>query len=255
MYLTRQESRNIDRKAVEQFGISGLVLMENAGRGAVDTLQRLEIVKPEIPVGLVCGKGNNGGDGFVMARHLKIRGLCPTVFLLADPKELTGDAGTNYNILRRCNVPIMERTFPVAGLERFGVLIDAMLGTGAAGIPREPFAKTIRSINTIRKESGVKVIAIDIPSGLDADTGLPSDPTVFADYTLTFYASKVGFTKSEAAKYLGTVIVQDIGLNVHDNGLDVHDNGLDVHDNGLDVHDNGLDVHDNGLNIERITDL
>ncbi|MDR0336023.1 MAG: hypothetical protein LBI18_02935 [Planctomycetaceae bacterium] len=77
-YLTQQESRDIDRQAIEQFGMSGLVLMENAGRGAVDTLQRLEIVRQEIPMAIICGKGNNGGDGFVMAWHLKIRGFNPT---------------------------------------------------------------------------------------------------------------------------------------------------------------------------------
>jgi NAD(P)H-hydrate epimerase len=213
IYLTRQESRDIDRKAIEQIGISGLILMENAGRGVVDTLQRLEIVKQEIPIAVVCGKGNNGGDGFVIARHLKIRGLNPTVFLLADPKELTGDAETNYHILRRCNIPICERAFPVSGSERFGILIDAMLGTGAVGVPREIFAQAIRSVNMIRCEFGAKVVAIDIPSGLDADTGLPNDPTILADYTLTFYASKIGFTKPEAAQYLGTIFVHDIGID------------------------------------------
>ncbi|MDR2704530.1 MAG: NAD(P)H-hydrate epimerase [Planctomycetaceae bacterium] len=213
IHLTRQESRNIDRKTIEQIGISGLVLMENAGRGAVDTLQRLEIVKQEIPIAVVCGKGNNGGDGFVIARHLKIRGLNPIVFLLADPKELTGDAETNYHILQHCNISIRERAFPVSGSEQFGVLIDAMLGTGAVGAPREIFANAIRSVNTIRCESGAKVVAIDIPSGLDADTGLPNDPTILADYTLTFYASKIGFTKPEAAQYLGTVFVHDIGFD------------------------------------------
>jgi NAD(P)H-hydrate epimerase len=215
-YLTRQESRDIDRNAIEQFGISGLVLMENAGRGSVDTLQRLAIVKPEIPIAIVCGKGNNGGDGFVMARHLKIRGLNPTIFLLADPNELIGDAKTNYEILRHCNIPVIliqKRTPSISDFEPFGVLVDAMLGTGAVDVPRKPFTEAIQSINTIRQTTGSKVIAVDIPSGLDADSGKPNDPTIIADYTLTFYASKIGFTKPEAVKYLGTVLVQDIGFD------------------------------------------
>ncbi|MDR2344990.1 MAG: NAD(P)H-hydrate epimerase [Planctomycetaceae bacterium] len=213
IYLTCQESRDIDRKAIERFGISGLVLMENAGRGAVDTMQRLEIVRPNCPIAIVCGNGNNGGDGLVIARHLKIRGMKPTVFLPAGSTKLTADAESNFNILQHCNISIQERNFLISDCDQFGVVIDAMLGTGAKGSPRDNFAEVIRSINKIRNKIGVKVIAIDIPSGLDADTGEPNDPTIYADYTLTFYASKVGFKNPIASKYLGTVLVHDIGID------------------------------------------
>lgn len=220
--LTRRQSRDVDRIAIEEFGFSGLVLMENAGRGAVDTLWKEKIVKPNFRIGIVCGKGNNGGDGFVMARHFKIRGIDSTIILLTDPAELTGDAKTNFDILAYCDVSIeifpdlaeKNRSKFRSMLRSFDVLVDAILGTGAVGAPREPFAEAIRSINAVRTETGATVVAVDIPSGLDADSGCPSVPTIVADGTLTFFSEKTGFPETDASKYLGTIFVQDIGVPV-----------------------------------------
>ena len=101
--LTRDQSRQLDRLAMDEFGMSGLVLMENAGRGAADVLCREGIDGPVI---ICCGKGNNAGDGFVIARHLDLRGYCPKVFLWSNPSELQGDAAANYNILCKTDVPV-----------------------------------------------------------------------------------------------------------------------------------------------------
>lgn len=218
--LSRRESREIDRVAIENIGFSGLVLMENAGRGAVDSLERYCIVQKDRPICIVCGKGNNGGDGFVMARHLKIRGFLPFVVLLASPSELSGDAKTNFDILRRnSDVDIYsfqkiteENHAEFVNLLSCTVLIDALLGTGASGTPREPFAETIRLMNRMKQEYSTKIVAVDIPSGLDADSGKPSDPTIVADLTLTFYSEKTGFGCSEAVPFLGSVYVHDIGV-------------------------------------------
>ena len=103
--LTREQSRQLDRRAIDDYGIPGLVLMENAGRGTVDVLERLGISGPIV---ILCGKGNNAGDGFVIARHLEIRGHACKVLLLFPPSELTGDAATNFAILEKTNVPIVE---------------------------------------------------------------------------------------------------------------------------------------------------
>ena len=198
--LTRAEVRDVDRRAIDDYGMSGLVLMENAGRGCVDTLCRLGC---QGPVTMVCGKGNNAGDGFVIARHLDLRGVQVRVVLLGSAEELRGDAAANYAILARCDLPIVDlsRQFDVAKLteELTGAewIVDALVGTGATGAPRSPMDTAIRQMNQM--------------SGLDCDTGEPAEPTFRAEHTCTFVAPKIGFANAHAAPYLGTVHVLDIG--------------------------------------------
>jgi NAD(P)H-hydrate epimerase len=233
--LNRDQSRAVDRIAIDKLGMSSLVLMENAGRGCVDVLERLGIGGRVV---ILCGKGNNAGDGFVIARHLAIRGHECRVILLCDPKELQGDAATNFAILQKSNVPIIDvstsRVAPVAPtsvvqgqaalntnadglptlLTRSATgadwVIDAMLGTGARGEPRPPFDTAIDWMNV--RPANVRALAVDIPSGLDCDTGEPSAHTIRADHTCTFAAMKLGFTKPAAAPFTGAVHVCDIGL-------------------------------------------
>jgi NAD(P)H-hydrate epimerase len=226
--LTREQCREIDRRATESYGISGLVLMENAGRGCVDVLERFGI---DGPVVILCGKGNNAGDGFVIARHLEIRGHTCRVLLLSPPDELRGDAAANFAILQKTNVPIIEvgaasRAAPSGqtntGPPRLGGptsqldeyahdatwIIDALLGTGATGDPRPPFDTAIDWMNA----HAAKKLAVDVPSGLDCDTGQPAPHTVRADHTCTFAAMKIGFTKPEARPFTGAIHVCDIGV-------------------------------------------
>ena len=210
LYLTRKQSRQVDAIAIGEYKIPSLVLMENAGHGAVDALIDYGIYGP---VTICCGKGNNAGDGFVMARHLMLRGHRPSVWLFASPDELSGDAATNYDIAYSCHIPMIEYRDDLRGafesqLHLSDWVVDALLGTGASGPPREPFAMAIRCINNATK----KVLAVDLPSGLDADTGVPSDPTIRATLTCTFFAHKIGLSKAAAEPYVGEIEVCDIGF-------------------------------------------
>src|SRR5262245_42081800 len=178
--LTRTQVREIDRRAMDEFGLGGLVLMENAGRGCVDVLCRLGC---RGPVAIVCGKGNNAGDGFVMARHLDARAIPVRVVLLGAPAELRGDAAANYAVLSRCGIPIRDLSAATSGgdlaAELTGAewIVDALLGTGASGPPREPLAGSIRAMNAAQGRK----LAVDLPSGLDCDSGAAAEPTFRAD--------------------------------------------------------------------------
>ena len=209
-YLSAEESRNVDWVAKSQGHIMGIVLMENAGRGIA------EILLAENPKGKVvicCGRGNNGGDGFVIARHLNAAGIDVQVLLFADPKELMGDACMNHAIIAHSDIPMKVLTSPsVEDLKSIFKdvvwVVDALVGTGQKGVLRSPFDIVVRQIN----ESGVKVLAVDLPSGLDADTGIASDPTIKATITATMVTPKIGFQNPEAQSYLGKLIVVGIGL-------------------------------------------
>lgn len=209
-HLTRAEVREVDRRAIEEFGMSGLVLMENAGRGCVDVLCELECRGPVV---VVCGKGNNAGDGFVMARHLDLRGIGVKVVLLSGSEELRGDAAANLQIVSRCGIPIVDLSkgfrpdVLMRELDGAEWIVDAILGTGASGAPRPPVDEAIRVMNGAR----AKRLAVDLPSGLDCDTGEAAEATFLADHTCTFVAAKAGFGNPAAARFLGQVHVLDIG--------------------------------------------
>jgi NAD(P)H-hydrate epimerase len=205
MFLSREEVRAIDRRAIQEFGVPGVVLMENAGRSAAEVLLGLGVSGP---VTICCGKGNNGGDGFVIARHLDNRGVEVSVLLFAQPEELTGDAAINYRIIARSGLPItVQSDAPSQELARSAWIVDALFGTGLTGAVRPPFDRVIAAINA----SGRPVLAVDIPSGLDCDTGLPMGATVKAQNTVTFVAMKKGFAEPAAKEWLGQVQVVDIG--------------------------------------------
>jgi NAD(P)H-hydrate epimerase len=210
MLLSRDEVRALDRRAVEEFGVPGVVLMENAGRGAADVLTSLGIAGSVL---LCCGKGNNGGDGFVIARHLDNRHIPVHVWLFARPADLTGDAAIMFRIISRCGLPItVSDDMPPKQqlhdqLASADWVVDALFGTGLRGPVRSPMDEVIGAIN---RRPG-RVLAVDIPSGLDCDTGEPLGPTVRADHTVTFVAQKKGFANPAAQPWLGQVHVVDIG--------------------------------------------
>ncbi|MEN6407036.1 MAG: NAD(P)H-hydrate epimerase [Thermoguttaceae bacterium] len=215
--FTRRQSRRVDELAQAEYGFSGLVLMENAGRGVADVLCRLGI---DGPVRIGCGKGNNAGDGFVLARHLNLRGHAVSVGLWADPRELTGDAAANYRILTKTGVAIEPFAGPsdparwTEWLAPAAWIVDALLGTGARGEPRPPLDAVIDRMNA----AAAPKLAVDLPSGLDCDTGQPARHTIQATETCTFGTLKIGFSSPIAAPYLGRVHVLDIGvpLNLFD---------------------------------------
>lgn len=208
--LSRKWIREVDRRAVQEYGIPSVVLMENAGRGTADLLCRLGI---EGTVLILCGRGNNAGDGFVIARHLELRGFHTGVVLCSTPDQLKGDALLNFEIIRKSGIPIHSLTDPVFHEnlpERLGAadwIVDAILGTGAVGPVRPPFDGVIAFLN----RSGKKVLAVDLPSGLDCDEGPITGAVVRADVTATFVAWKPGFLVEGAGNYTGEVHVLDIG--------------------------------------------
>ena len=210
MALSRAQVREVDRRAIAEYGMSGLVLMENAGRGCADVLCALGC---RGPVAVVCGKGNNAGDGFVIARHLDLRGIRVKVLLLGSPGDLRGDAAANCAILERCDVPIINVSGAFdwvpfeAELTEAEWIVDALLGTGATGRPRPPLDESIRCLNS----HPARKLAVDLPSGLDCDTGLAAEPTFRADHTCTFVARKIGFDNPAASEYVGQIHVLDIG--------------------------------------------
>lgn len=210
MFLSRDQVRELDRRASEEFGVPSVVLMENAGRGAAELLLSLGV---DGPVVICCGKGNNGGDGFVIARHLDNHGVSVRVLLFARPEELTGDAALNYQILARARLPLLVQadkslTAEVVGrtFESADWIVDALFGTGLSGAVRPPFDQVIEAIN----KAAARVLAVDIPSGLDCDSGQPLGPTVRAQHTATFVALKKGFAQTAAAAWLGQVHVLGI---------------------------------------------
>jgi NAD(P)H-hydrate epimerase len=211
MALTREQARLLDRRATEEFGVPSIILMENAGRRMAELLLALGI---QGPVAICCGKGNNGGDGFVIARHLDNAGAPVRVLLFTDPAGLAGDAAVNYGILVKGGVPVevfaadpLDEPRLEAELAGADWVVDALFGSGLAGAVRPPFDRIIAIINAAR----ARKLAVDLPSGLDADTGRPLGACVRADHTATVVAAKAGFAAPEAREYLGRVHVIDMG--------------------------------------------
>jgi NAD(P)H-hydrate epimerase len=211
MILTREQVRELDRRAIEQFGVPGVVLMENAGRGMAELLRSFGVNRPVL---ICCGKGNNGGDGFVMARHLDNAGLSVRVLLFADPASLGGDAASNHRILAASKVAMEVWTGPSLDEEKLrrelagaDWIVDALLGSGLRGVVQSPLDGVIAAINA----ANVRVFAVDIPSGLDCDTGLPLGVAVRAHHTATVAAMKKGFLQPSASEWLGQVHLIDMG--------------------------------------------
>jgi NAD(P)H-hydrate epimerase len=212
--LTREQARRIDRIAIEKYGLTGLVLMENAGRGVVDVL--LDVDPSVRRIAILCGKGNNAGDGFVIARHLAIRGVDAVTLLMCPPGELAGDARVNFDVLMRSAASVVDLSSAGTNelptlLSRHATgatwLVDALLGTGATGAPREPIATATSWMN----EQTARRLAVDVPSGLDCDTGQTPGVAMRADVTCTFVASKTGFAAKGAPAFLGDVQIVSIG--------------------------------------------
>ncbi|MFH0939322.1 MAG: NAD(P)H-hydrate epimerase [Planctomycetota bacterium] len=218
--LSREQVRLLDRLAAEEYGIPSIVLMENAGRSVADII--LECLRKEgratdtTTAAIFCGSGNNGGDGYVIARHLHNAGLKVAVYSAADPAKLSGDAATQRTIVEKMRLPLYslmnddDLTALQPQLERSQILVDALLGTGFSGELRPHLASIIRCCNDLAI-NGRKMFAVDVPSGLDCNSGQPSNATIRADVTVTFVAAKQGFNHPDARPCLGRVVVATIG--------------------------------------------
>lgn len=216
--LSVETIRQVDRTAVARYHMHSLVLMENAAIHCAQWLSKR--FAPNSCGVVLCGRGNNGGDGLAIARHLRLAGMKIEIIQIGPLDRLSPDARCNWNILHAkntvdcCLLDEQPSTTQLDAIHRqiasTHFVLDALLGSGAQGIPRAPISELIAMANS----SSATRIAIDIPSGLDATTGLPASPTFRADTTLTFVARKLGFDKPSAQECLGQVEVFPIGIPV-----------------------------------------
>ena len=213
--LTAAEIRRIDRLSHDEYGIPGTILMENAGMRVVEAVDGCVDDLDGASVLVLCGKGNNGGDGFVVARQLIQRGAAPQVFLFARPDAVSGDARQNLDILTALGhgpVVVDDRAAWDEAASRIGevdVVVDALLGTGLSKPVDGLLARAISSINDVFSKAAV--VSVDVPSGSAADSGDVQGPVVEADVTVTFSALKHCLVSPPACHFAGEVIVADIG--------------------------------------------
>lgn len=212
--LTAAQMRKLDETAINEIGIPGIVLMENASRGLFEVIEDEMAPLEEKRALIVCGKGNNGGDGFAVARHLLNAGATPEVVLGAKPADIKGDAKTNMDICNRLGIPVISitdarRLGPLRNrAKKADLIVDALLGTGVKGEVKPFYLKIIKAINS----AGCPVFAVDVPSGISVDQGRVYNGAVEADHTVTFGAAKVGLFVQPAAEKAGEVYVVDIGI-------------------------------------------
>jgi len=209
-FLTRDEVRDVDRRAIEEYGLPGVVLMENAGRRCSELIDTG-------PVVICCGRGNNGGDGFVMARHLENRGIAIEILSIAPVDQLRGDARIHADVAVKAGLSVTVVSEPsqwaalAPRLNQASWIVDALLGTGFTNELREPYVSAIQTVNN-SLGSSTRVLAVDVPSGLDVETGATAASCIKADVTATFVAMKPGFFVASAKLFLGRVEVVDIGV-------------------------------------------
>lgn len=208
---TSEQMREIDRYAIEVLGIPGIVLMENAALSVVNQITALGSFKSAV---VFAGSGNNGGDGFAIARHLFNKGYDIKVFVLSNMSAIKGDARTNLDILFKMGVYVMEVSqkenlkFAEKSVKDCDVIIDAIFGTGFKGEVRGIARDIIDIINSTKKY----VVSVDVPSGVEADTGRIYGPCVKADLTITFQLPKIGLVIHPGADMTGELIIKDIGI-------------------------------------------
>jgi NAD(P)H-hydrate epimerase len=204
--LTTDQMREVDRRMIDEMGITLLQMMENAGRHlATLARERLGGTVEGKRVVVLAGRGNNGGGGIVAARRLANWDAAASVILVAPPENYRGIPAHQLAILRRMGVPILERALPLPNAD---LILDALIGYGLRAAPRGSTADLIRAANA----SGVGIIALDAPSGLDTTTGVTHDPTIRAEATLTLAFPKVGLLMDSARAVVGELYVADIGV-------------------------------------------
>ncbi|MBL8820302.1 MAG: NAD(P)H-hydrate epimerase [Planctomyces sp.] len=212
LYLPAAVLRQVDRDAVQLLGIPGILLMENAARGVCQVLLKEE--RPHT-ITIVCGRGNNGGDGLAIARLLAAEGVSSRCFLVEDEKPLAGDAAQNLAFLQKLGIPLIPaQSAMFASILRESTptdwVIDSLLGTGLSGSVRSPYREIIDQMN----QSKCSVLSVDIPSGMNSDDGSICGVCVRANRTVSFVCQKSGFLNPESAEWTGKVDLRPIGLPV-----------------------------------------
>lgn len=210
LILSSEQIRRLDTDAVAELRIPSLLLMENAARGAAELVHAHG---PWTSITILCGPGNNGGDGLALSRLLAADGVDADTILVRGNKELSADADVNAHLLwqtgcrlREIDIEAIKHLLQLRSTS--DLIVDALLGTGIRGAVRSPWRDVIHAINS----SAATVLSLDVPSGLDCDSGQPSGTAVKADLTVTFAAMKKGFLQPEARAFLGDIRVAHIGL-------------------------------------------
>ncbi|MGH9564279.1 MAG: NAD(P)H-hydrate epimerase, partial [Terracidiphilus sp.] len=213
--LTAAEMREVDRLTTERYGIPALTLMENAGTSVAEFVRQRFAKLAERKIVVLCGKGNNGGDGFVVARKLREWGAKPAVYSFAAAEEMRGDAAVNRKRWQETRGELhvvgsgTDFAAAKAAIGGAAVIVDALLGTGTRGPVEGILRDAIEEVNRRRREQ--TVVAVDIPSGAAADTGELPGAAVEAEYTVTFTAPKIGMLSGKANECCGQILVRDIG--------------------------------------------
>ncbi|MFA5252759.1 MAG: NAD(P)H-hydrate epimerase [Phycisphaerae bacterium] len=218
--MSRNKAQTFDAWAINTLGIPGVVLMENAGRSCAELIKEKLKAVANPKVCIFCGTGNNGGDGYVIARHLLNSGFEVTVVLCGDRNKIKGDAKTNLDVLEKLGQSIEQLNLNDSDIQGqvksfaagADMLVDAIFGTGLSGQLSDEYKQLIESINSQKRP----ILAVDIPSGLDCDTGESLGAAVRASYTVTFVAVKKGFTAAKANAFTGEIFVASSGVEPAD---------------------------------------
>lgn len=214
--LNTQQMREADRRTIDEIGIPSIVLMENAGRQAVAAMEAAFEDLPTTHVGVVCGRGNNGGDGFVVARTLVQRGVETSVFLLGSVADVRGDARTNLEVLGRIGLTVVEITnaqeweLHFSEISQCELIVDAILGTGFHGQLSGLLETVVADLNGL----GVPIVAIDLPTGVSADTPEVEGEAIEASMTVTLGAPKIPLVLPPADSHSGDLVIADIGIPI-----------------------------------------
>ena len=212
--LNAAQMRDADRQTIEEIGIPSMVLMENAGRQVVAALEAAYDDLQDRHVAVLCGRGNNGGDGFVVARTLMQRGVEVSVFLVGQVSEVRGDARTNLEILGRLGLTVVEIADSQAWELHFSeigdctLIVDAIFGTGL----NAPVSGLMETVVADVNASAIPVVAIDLPSGLSADSPEPIGDSIEASVTVTLAAPKISLVLPPAETRAGDIVIADIGI-------------------------------------------
>ncbi|MCX5882426.1 MAG: NAD(P)H-hydrate dehydratase [Deltaproteobacteria bacterium] len=215
--VTASEMQQMDRETIESFGLPGRVLMENAGRGVIDVMVKTFPDICDQSIGIIAGRGNNGGDGFVIARYLSGMGASVSVYLFSERMAVKGDAAANLELMDALKVPVVEITDPASlsqhhtAMRHHQIWVDALLGTGLNAEVKGLFRAVIEFLNSLNRP----IIAVDIPSGLNADTGMICGACIQAHTTVTFGFPKIGHVLFPGADVTGCLEIVDIGIPPH----------------------------------------
>jgi ADP-dependent NAD(P)H-hydrate dehydratase / NAD(P)H-hydrate epimerase len=210
--LNAAETKEVDRLTTARYRVPSVTLMENAGRSVAEFIQSRFSNLARRRIVVFCGKGNNGGDGFVVARHLIKMGAKPKVYLIGAPRDVKGDAATNLNRWKKVGKLVVDSGKGAGGwmpLSSDSIIVDALLGTGVRGTVEGRLRDVMAGINA--REAGCTVVSVDIPSGLQADTGDVQGVAVIADYTITFTAPKPGMVSGAGGQHVRQLLVRQIG--------------------------------------------